>query len=67
MVAPGDVERIELERAEPLDDDLAPTPGRRAATGRRQQVAADEEAAGGSAVDGRFGHRRIVRGFIRIA
>ena len=52
VVAPGDVERVELQRAEPLDD--APDrvrPGRERPR-RREQVAADEKAACRDAIDG---------------
>ena len=63
MVPTGDLERIELERAEALDDghDAGRLGGQR--PGRRQEVADGQEAPRDGATDRQgFGHTPIVRG-----
>src|SRR5215207_1387906 len=53
VVASGDVERVELERAEPADNGLHRLRRGRQRAWRREQVAADEEATRSRAVHGR--------------
>ena len=62
VVAPRDVERVELERAEPIHDphDRGSLRGQRSR--RRQEMAAGHEPARGGAVHGEGrGHRPMVR------
>ena len=62
MVAPGDLERVELERPEPVHHPQDRRRLGRERPGRRQEVALDEEAARGRAVDVvPGGHRAMVR------
>ena len=56
VVAPGDLERVELDRTEPLEDGLDRRRLGRQRPRRRQQMAAHEEPARGRAVD-RLGGR----------
>ena len=51
MVATGDIERVELERADPVDDGHDARRLRRQRPGRGEEVAKDEEAAGDVAGD----------------
>ena len=55
MVPPGDVERIELERADPVDDPHDAGSVRWQRPGRRQEVSDAEEAAGDRHGDGPLG------------
>ena len=58
VVPPGDVERVELEGAEPIDHREHARGLRRQGPRRRQEVAQDEQAAGGRPVEEeRLGHR----------
>ena len=63
MVPAGHLERVELERAEALDDPHHRRRLGRQGARRREEVATDEEAARGGAVEpDRGGHRPMVRG-----
>ncbi len=62
VIAPGDLERVELERPEPVHHPQDRRRLGRERSGRRQEVALDQEAARGRAVDVvPGGHRAMVR------